>query len=152
MVNDSGIVTCLDAKTGDGGLDGAADRQLLGVADRGRRARLLLQRGRQGDGDRGRPRRSRSWPRTSLDDGLHGVAGGRRPGALPADEVAPVSDREPAAVAREVRCAYGRFTRDRAGRTRPPHVEADGRGVSPAVVDGPGPGRRAIAPRRPAGE
>ena len=102
MVNDGGIVTCIDAVKGDEVWRGTADRQLLGVADCAPRADLLLQRRRQGDGDRGRPR-VQGPRREHARRRVHGVAGCRRPGALPADEVAPLPDRERCPVDRAAR-------------------------------------------------
>ena len=52
VVSDSGIASCLDAKTGETHWQQRLGGNLLGVAGVRRRADLLSQRGRRGDGDR----------------------------------------------------------------------------------------------------
>ena len=74
MVNDSGILTCLDAKSGEEVWHARVPDTYLGLAGRRRRTHLLLQRGRTGDGDRCGPRlqSARGEPARRR---VHGVAG-----------------------------------------------------------------------------
>ena len=98
VVNDTGIATCLDAKTGVTHWQQRARRQLLGVAGLCRRPDLLPERRRRGDGHRARSGvpDAVDQPARRLDAGVDGGLG--RVDLHP-DEQPPVPDRRNTPVA-----------------------------------------------------
>ena len=92
MVTDAGVAQAVEAATRQSGVDVAHRRHVLGVAARLGQPRLLLQRGRQDDGDRGRAG-VQGAGRESARRRLHGLARGGRRRPLPALAHAPLPDR-----------------------------------------------------------
>ena len=96
MVNDDGIISCVEAKTGKSVWRHRLGGQLRGLADRRRRPRLFLQRRRPRHRDRRRTQ-VQGIGRQQARPGLPRLARRLRQGHLPADENAPVPHRAAAA-------------------------------------------------------